>query len=59
MPVNDAGFMREALAEARLAGAAGEMPVGCVIVRDGKIVARAHNECEARLPKKVLWEFRS
>ena len=48
MPVNDAGFMREALAEARLAGAAGEMPVGCVIVRDGKIVARAHNECEAR-----------
>ena len=40
--------MREALAEARLAAAAGEMPVGCVIARDGEIIARAHNECEAR-----------
>ena len=48
MPVNDAGFMREALAEARLAEAAGEMPVGCVVVRGGEIIARAHNECEAR-----------
>ncbi|MBQ3479333.1 MAG: nucleoside deaminase [Clostridia bacterium] len=40
--------MREALVEARLAAVAGEMPVGCVIARDGEIVARAHNECEAR-----------
>jgi tRNA(adenine34) deaminase len=40
-------FMREALAEARLAAEAGELPVGCVIVRDGSIIARAHNECEA------------
>lgn len=46
--MTDADYMREALAEARLAEAAGEMPVGCVIVRDGAIVARAHNECEAR-----------
>ena len=46
--MNDADFMREALSEAKLAAAAGEMPVGCVIVRDGAIVARAHNECEAR-----------
>ena len=45
--MSDADFMREALAEARLAAGAGEMPVGCVIVRDGEIVARAHNECEA------------
>ncbi len=44
----DADFMREALAEAALADAAGEMPVGCVIARDGEIIARAHNECEAR-----------
>ena len=44
----DAEYMNEALAEARLAAAAGEMPVGCVIVKDGEIVARAHNECEAR-----------
>jgi tRNA(adenine34) deaminase len=46
--VTDADFMREALAEARLAAGAGEMPVGCVIARDGRIIARAHNECEAR-----------
>jgi len=46
--MNDADFMREALAEARLAAEAGELPVGCVIVRDGAILARAHNECEAR-----------
>ena len=45
--MTDADFMREALAEARLAAGAGEMPVGCVIVRDGAIIARAHNECEA------------
>jgi len=47
-PMTDIDFMREALAEARLAAAAGEMPVGCVIAREGRIVARAHNECEAR-----------
>ena len=46
--MTDTDFMREALAEAELAAAAGEMPVGCVIVRNGEIVARAHNECEAR-----------
>ena len=45
--MTDVDFMREALAEARLAADAGEMPVGCVIARDGEIVARAHNECEA------------
>jgi tRNA(adenine34) deaminase len=36
-------FMDMALAEARAAGAAGEVPVGCVIVRDGAVVARAGN----------------
>ena len=46
--MTDADFMREALVEARLAAVAGEMPVGCVIARDGEIVARSHNECEAR-----------
>ena len=46
--MSDADFMREALAEARLAAEAGEMPVGCVIALDGNIIARAHNECEAR-----------
>jgi tRNA(adenine34) deaminase len=36
-------FMDDALSEARAANAAGEVPVGCVIVRTGKIIARAGN----------------
>ena len=35
--------MREALAEAALAEAAGDVPVGCVLVHDGRIVGRGHN----------------
>lgn len=42
----DLAMMREALAEARAAQAAGELPVGCVIVRGQEIIARAHNERE-------------
>ena len=45
--MTDADYMREALAEAKLAAEAGELPVGCVIVRNGEIIARAHNACEA------------
>lgn len=40
---NDIDYMQEALAEARLAFELGEVPVGAVIVRDGEIIARAHN----------------
>jgi tRNA(adenine34) deaminase len=36
-------FMEEALAEARAAAAAGEVPIGCVVARDGAVIARAHN----------------
>jgi tRNA(adenine34) deaminase len=36
-------FMDEALGQARAAVAAGEVPIGCVIVRDGELIARAFN----------------
>jgi tRNA(adenine34) deaminase len=38
-----ASFMDMALEEARAAGERGEVPVGCVIVRDGVVLARAGN----------------
>ena len=38
-----ASFMELALEEARAAGARGEVPVGCVIVRKDEVVARAGN----------------
>lgn len=36
-------FMDDALSEARAADEAGEVPVGCVVVREGEIIARAGN----------------
>ncbi len=39
----DASWMALALAQARLAGVAGEVPVGAVVVKDGRVVASAHN----------------
>lgn len=39
----DVKFMRLALAEAHKALAAGEVPVGAVVVRDGAVIASAHN----------------
>ena len=36
-------FMQFALEEARAAAARGEVPVGCVMVRDGAVIARAGN----------------
>ena len=39
-------YMREALALAREALAAGEVPVGCVIVWDGEIIGRGRNRRE-------------
>lgn len=35
--------MQAALEQAQLAADAGEVPVGAVIMRDGKVIARAHN----------------
>jgi len=39
----DLDFMPEALAEARLAAEAGEVPIGAVVVRESEIVARGQN----------------
>ncbi len=41
-------FMKEALKEARKAADILEVPVGCVIVKDGKIIARAYNQKETK-----------
>jgi tRNA(adenine34) deaminase len=43
---SDAHFMGEALRQARRAHEAAEVPVGAVIVREGKIIARAWNQVE-------------
>jgi tRNA(adenine34) deaminase len=43
---SDDYFMREALRQAARAYEAGEVPVGAVIVREGKIIARAFNQVE-------------
>ena len=45
-PVDDA-YMKIALEEAEKALAGNEIPIGAVIVLDGKIIAQAHNEKEA------------
>jgi len=39
----DVAFMEQALNEARASAEAGEVPIGAILVRDGKIVARAGN----------------
>lgn len=63
--------MEMALLEAKKAFDAGEMPVGAIIVKDGQVIARAHNmreskksalshaECEAiRIANEVLGDWR-
>ena len=39
----DATFMQAALEQARLAQAAGEVPVGAVVVHQGEVIGRGHN----------------
>ena len=43
---DDEKYMRLALAEAEAAAAADEVPVGAVVVCNGKVIARAHNLTE-------------
>ena len=45
--VDDRTAMESALDEARLAAAAGEVPVGAVVVRDEEVVGRGHNRRES------------
>src|SRR6266550_9354486 len=42
----DAAFMREALRQAQKAYEADEVPVGAVVIREGRIIARAYNQVE-------------
>lgn len=42
--MSDETFMREALRLAGLAAAAGEVPVGAVVVKDSVVVGRGHNQ---------------
>jgi tRNA(adenine34) deaminase len=41
--IADLDAMKAALAEARLAAEAGEVPIGAIVVRDGEIVSRGQN----------------
>ncbi len=43
---DDEYFMQQALAQAKLAAAMGEIPVGAVVVCNNRIIARGHNETE-------------
>ncbi len=44
----DVKFMRAALKEAEKAAKIGETPVGAVVVRDGKVIARGYNKRETK-----------
>ena len=47
MPIkvyDDAYYMRQAIAQAKLAAAAGEIPVGAIVVSNDRIIARGHNQ---------------
>jgi tRNA(adenine34) deaminase len=54
----DIQFMQEALAEARAASSAGEVPIGAVLVHDGKTLARSGNrtirDCDPTAHAEVL-----
>lgn len=43
---DDERYMRAAIAEARAAQEAGDVPVGAVVVRAGRVIGRGHNQRE-------------
>ena len=44
----DEKYMKEAMKQAKKASAAGDVPIGCVIVHDHKIIARGYNKRNAK-----------
>src|SRR5262249_194498 len=54
----DPEIMQEALAEARAAGARGEVPIGALLVHEGKIIARSGNctiaDCDPTAHAEIL-----
>jgi tRNA(adenine34) deaminase len=54
----DIQFMQGAIAEARAAAAAGEVPIGAVLVHDGKVLARSGNrtirDCDPTAHAEVI-----
>ena len=44
----DEKFMKEAIKQAKKAEAIGDVPIGCVIVHDGKVIARGYNKRNKR-----------
>ena len=44
----DEKFMKEAIRQANKAALAGDVPIGCVIVKDDKIIARGYNKRNAK-----------
>lgn len=55
----DEKYMRVALEEAALAASEDEVPIGAVVVCDGRIVARAHNRRELDRDPSAHAEFRA
>lgn len=53
----DADFMLQALAEAKNAAAAGEVPIGAVVVKNGEIIARGRNRVEEKHTVSAHAEF--
>ena len=49
--MNDEKYMRLALEQAKKAEESGEVPIGCVLVKDGRVIARAYNQ---RQKKRVV-----
>ena len=43
----DEAFMKEAVRQAKKAAAIGDVPIGCVIVKEGRIISRGYNRRNA------------